>query len=142
MTVLVVDGQGGGIGKSLIEAMLAAGISAEIIAAGTNSAATSAMRKAGASAAATGENAVVYNAARADIIMGGLGIIAANAMLGEISPAMAAAISGSNAVKVLLPLNRCNLRVCGASKEPLPVQIELAVAELRDAIERLQAPDA
>ena len=128
--ILVVDGQGGGIGKALIEKLKAAGLSAEIVGVGTNVAATNALIKAGADAGATGENAVVYNAARADIITGGSGILCANAMMGEISPGMAAAISQSNAVKMIVPLNRCRLRVCGLPDQPLPMRIDMAAAEI------------
>lgn len=128
MILMVVDGQGGGIGRALIE-----GLSGklpptwEIIAVGTNSAATAAMKKAGAANAATGENAVVYNAARADLIAGSIGIIAANSILGELSPAMANAISSSGAVKVLIPMNKCHLQLAGVEDAPLPQRIAQAV---------------
>ena len=97
MKILVVDGQGGRIGAALIEGLLAAQPDASLIAVGTNVAATQAMRKAGAAAGATGENAVCVNAARADVIAGPIGIIAADALLGEITPRMAEAISPSGA---------------------------------------------
>ena len=93
MKILVIDGQGGGIGKNIIEQLLKSEINAEIIAVGTNSIASSSMLKAGAKAVATGENAVIYNAEDADYIVGPIGIISANAMYGEISPNMSAAIS-------------------------------------------------
>lgn len=132
MTILVVDAQGGGLGRALIEKLVAAGIGerAEILAAGTNSHATASMRKAGAHACATGENAVIFNAGRADIIAGGVGIIAANAMMGEITPAMASAISASGAVKLLIPYGRCNIKVAGVADEPLAARLDDAAAQI------------
>jgi D-arabinose 1-dehydrogenase-like Zn-dependent alcohol dehydrogenase len=128
--ILVVDGQGGGLGRALVEKLKSAGL--EVTAAGTNAAATDAMRKAGADAVATGESAIVYNAARADIIAGGVGIIAANSMLGEISPAIAAAISGSDAMKVLIPIHRCRVRIAGVSDLSLTVNLESALNEIKN----------
>jgi len=99
MKVLVIDGMGGGIGRAIVEGLC--GISGiDVIAVGTNSIATSAMIKAGAKAAATGENAVIYNAQKADYIVGVIGIIAANSMYGEISPKMAEAVSMSSPHKI------------------------------------------
>ena len=112
--VLVLDGQGGGIGAQLVRLLrprLPEG--SELLCVGTNVLATSAMLKAGASQGATGENAVIYNAARADLILGPIGIILANGIMGEVSPAMAAAVSGSEAVKVLIPSSTCGIYVAG-----------------------------
>lgn len=134
MTILIVDAQGGGMGKALAEKLVQARLDAEIIGVGTNSMASAALRKAGLTATATGENAVIYNAAHADIIAGGIGILCANAMMGEISPKIAAAISQSPAVKVLIPLNRCNLQVCGLSDKPLSAMLDDAVADIRRLI--------
>ena len=125
MMIMVVDGQGGGIGKALIEKLLP--ILTEditLIAVGTNSQATANMLKAGHLSGATGENAIVYNAKQADLIVGSIGIIAANSMLGELSPKMAQAISQSNAIKILIPLNMCNLRIVGGNCTSLPQKIE------------------
>ncbi len=113
MKILVIDGQGGGMGRSLIEKLRIRLPEAEIIAVGSNALATSAMLRAGATAGATGENAVIYNAPRCDIITGPIGIILANSMYGEISPAMAAAVSASPAQKILIPVNKSGLRVVG-----------------------------
>ena len=86
---------------------------------GTNAAATAAMLKAGASAGATGENAVVWNAGRAQVIAGPIGLVMANSMLGECSPAMAAAVAESPAHKVLIPTSRCGASVAGLPELPL-----------------------
>lgn len=132
MRVAVVDGQGGGIGRTVVEKLRETlGESVEIIALGTNALATSLMLRAGADEGASGENAVVFNAPQVDIIVGSIGILAANSMLGELSPAMAAAIGQSPAKKVLIPLNRCSLYVAGAEDEPLPRRVDKAVETVR-----------
>ncbi len=128
MRIAVVDGQGGGIGKALVEKLrqiLPDGT--RIIALGTNALATSLMIKAGADEGASGENAVVFNASKVDVIVGTIGIIAANSIMGELTPNMAKAIAESPARKVLIPLNRCNIEVVGVKNEPLPIHIENAV---------------
>ncbi len=132
-TVLVIDGQGGRIGKLLIEGIRAQALGAELLAVGTNSIATSAMLKAGADRGATGENAVLVNCRCADIIAGPLGIVVADALMGEISPAMAAAVGQSPAVKLLIPINLCNNVVIGASEKSIRELVALAVAEIAKA---------
>ena len=113
--VLVIDGQGGGIGSQLVK-LLRPRLPAdcELCCVGTNSLATSAMLKAGAARGATGENAVCYNAAQADLIAGPVGIIMANGIMGEVSPAMSASISGARAHKVLIPSSTCGIHVAGS----------------------------
>ena len=107
MRILVIDGQGGGIGRSLVELLVKNFPDAEVGATGTNSIATETMLKGGPSFAATGENAILFNAAEADVIIGPAGIIMANALHGEISPAIAMAVSSSKAKVVLIPMNHC-----------------------------------
>ncbi|MCL2592615.1 MAG: DUF3842 family protein [Defluviitaleaceae bacterium] len=131
MDVLVIDGMGGGIGKAIIEQIRNSIEDAIITAVGTNSIATSAMLKAGAQMAATGENAVVYNAAKADYIIGVMGIISANAMHGEISLQMAQAVSSSKALKILIPMEKCNIMVVG-------VQAATIQSYINEIIERLK----
>ena len=103
MEILVIDGQGGGLGRQLVAAVKKAVPQAVVTAIGTNSAATSAMLKAGADRAATGENAVVVGCRRADVILGPIGIVMADALLGEITPAMAQAVAQSDARRILIP---------------------------------------
>lgn len=133
MRIAVVDGQGGGIGRLLVETLRKTlDEDAEIIALGTNAAATAAMLKAGANEGATGENAIVYTSSKVECILGPLGIIGANSMLGEVTPAMARAIAESPARKVLIPLGRCNIEVVGLDKGlSLPEVIEHAVCLIK-----------
>jgi hypothetical protein len=132
MRIAIVDGQGGGVGRALTAALSERiADSDEIIALGTNSLATGAMLKAGAKLGATGENAIVVNVERADVIAGPIGIIAANAMLGELTPAMARAIGASTAVKVLIPQERCGIIVAGvAMDQGLQSRIDEAVERI------------
>ena len=142
MRIAVIDGQGGGIGKAIIEKLKAAGLQdATILALGTNSAATLQMKKAGADEGATGENAIVCNADKVDIIMGVIAILNANAMLGELSPAMTAAIGASRAIKVLLPVNRCGIKVVGLKELSLTAYIDEAVESVKSVIEAKQLQD-
>ncbi len=119
MRIMVMDGQGGGVGKLLVEAITAAMPEAEVIAVGTNATATANMMKGGTSLGATGENPVIYNAGRVDAICGPMGILMANAMLGEISPAMATAVSGADVPVFLIPMGKCNAKVAGAVEKKL-----------------------
>ena len=132
MKILVIDGQGGGLGKQLVAALSARCPQAQLTAVGTNSLATSAMRKAGAVRTATGENAVVVNCRHADIIVGPIGIILANALWGEITPKMAAAVSECVAKKILIPVNRCSVSVVGVQDKTLSEYVRDAVAMLKN----------
>lgn len=138
MRIAVIDGQGGGIGKAIVEKLRKElNENTDIIALGTNSLATSFMLKAGANEGSTGENAIVFNASRVEIITGTVGIISANSMLGELTPRMARAIAESPAKKLLLPLNRCNIEVIGVDKnELLPHLIDKLVQSVKDHIGR------
>lgn len=128
MRIAVIDGQGGGIGKLIVEKLrYTLGNEIEILALGTNALATSLMLKAGANEGASGENAILFNTSKVNIIMGTVGIVCANSMLGELTPVMAKAISESPAIKVLIPLNRCNIQIAGIKDEPLPHYIDDAI---------------
>ena len=133
MHILVIDGQGGGIGKQLVEEIRKALPEAFITAAGTNSIATSAMIKAGADNGATGENAVIVGCRNADIIAGPMGIVIADSLLGEITPSMAAAVGQSPALRILLPVNRCKNLIIGIADMDIATMIKKAVEEIRKA---------
>ena len=128
--ILVIDGQGGGVGRRLIEGIAAALPGATLVAVGTNSAATANMLKGGASMGATGENPVVVGCRQADLIAGPTGILMADAMYGEITPAMALAVGASAAQKVLVPVERCSLQVAGVAEMPMAKYIEDAVRRI------------
>ena len=128
MEILVIDGQGGRIGQQLIKAILARYPQVEVTAIGTNSLATSAMLKGGASQGATGENALLVACRRADVILGPLGIV--DALMGEISPAMAVAVGQARARRILIPLNQCDNLVAGVAELPVARLLESAVGEL------------
>lgn len=129
MRIVVIDGQGGGLGADLVARLKARlGKKAQIWAVGANALATSAMLRAGADKAATGENAVCYNAAHADLIMGPIGLLSANALMGEVSPAMAAAISAADARRILIPMSSCGVLVAGSTGRKLEELLEDAVS--------------
>lgn len=128
--IVVIDGQGGRMGAALVAQLKAAGLPAKVIAVGANSAATAAMLKAGADAGATGENPVAVCCADADLILGPMGIITANALLGEITPKMAAAVSESPAQKLLIPVNRCAVTVVGVQELALGDYVKLAAEKV------------
>ncbi len=132
MRIAVIDGQGGGIGKHITEQIRRGfGPDVEIIALGTNSVATSLMVRAGANEGATGENAVIQTVAGVDVIAGPVSILAANSMLGEVTPKMAAAIGSSKALKLLLPIGRSRIEIVGVHPEPLPHLVEKLVLRLK-----------
>lgn len=131
MKILIVDGQGGGIGKLLIQAIRDALPEAEITAVGTNALATGAMLRAGAARGATGENAVRVQSRRVDAIVGPVGIVVADALLGEVTPAMALAIGQSPAMKILIPVNQCENYIVGVPDLQLPALVSQAVERLQ-----------
>ncbi len=125
--ILVIDGQGGGIGRSLVELLKANYPQEEIGAVGANAIATANMVKAGPTFAVTGENGVIYNSSLADVIVGPIGIALANAMHGEITPAMAMAVSSSRAKLVLVPMNHCHAHICGIEEKRITDYLAEAV---------------
>lgn len=137
MKIAIIDGQGGGIGKHITEKIRKAlGDKVEIYALGTNSVATAQMLKAGANEGATGENAIVFTVPRVKLILGSIGIVYPNAMLGELTPKMAEAIANSPAKKILLPIHRLNMELVGISSEPLPHYIEQLIKKVTDYVQR------
>ncbi len=131
MRILIIDGQGGRIGRALIEGIKKElGDTAEITAVGTNSIATQGMIRAGADFAATGENAVVVACRKADVIAGPIGIVLADALLGEVTEKMAAAVAKSDARRILIPFQGCNTTVVGSSSLPLSELIQKAILEI------------
>ena len=130
MRILVIDAQGGGLGKQIITLLKKELAESRIIAVGTNSTATSAMLKAGADQGATGENSVVVASKSADIIVGPIGIVIADSMLGEITPKMAVAIGQSNARKVLIPFTNCDSYVVGVEGIPVSQLVRKAVEQI------------
>lgn len=130
MRVAVIDGQGGGIGKHIVEQLRKRIPELDILALGTNALATGAMLRAGATEGASGESAICFNADRVDIIVGSIAVMIVYGLLGEITPAMATAISASKAAKLLLPIQRGNILLVGVVRIPLPHQIEALVTEV------------
>ena len=134
-TIAVVDGQGGGIGSVIIKRLREAfAEQVEVIALGTNAMATGAMLKAGANRGASGENAIVQTVKTSDFLVGSLAIVLANAMMGELTPRMAEAISSSPAMKYLLPLRTADLEIVGIPKEPFPHLVDHLIKKLQDAV--------
>ena len=133
MIVMVMDGQGGGIGATIIKGLRnAISREMEILALGTNSIATSRMMKAGANKGATGERAIVLTSAKADVIVGPLAIVVPDAMMGELTPSMASAVSASEAKKILIPLTQENIKLVGVSGEPLPHLVDQVVEIIKE----------
>ncbi|MBR4870340.1 MAG: DUF3842 family protein [Oscillospiraceae bacterium] len=130
MNILVMDGQGGRLGAQLIKEIRARLPQSRIMAVGTNSAATAAMLKAGADESATGENPVVVACRKADVIVGPVGIVIADAMLGEITEKMACAVARADAKRILIPMNRCDNLIAGVQDLSLSTLIADAVEKL------------
>ena len=132
MTVLVVDGQGGRLGRQLVKEILTRFPGCDLLAVGTNSMATESMLKAGAPRAATGENAVVVACRRADVIVGPVGMVIADALLGEVTPEMAKAVGQSRAVRILLPSDKCETLIAGTGGQSMSALIEDAMDKLAE----------
>ncbi len=136
MKIVVMDAQGGGLGRMLVEGLKRAMPDQPVLAVGTNAAATANMLKGGAAQGATGENAVRFNAMRADLILAPIGMLLCDGMLGEVTAEMALALGRSPAEKILIPAVRCGVSVAGAEPRPMSELVALAVAE---AVRRAQA---
>jgi hypothetical protein len=131
--IAVIDGQGGGIGRLVVKRLREEfGESIDITALGTNAVATTVMMTSGADKGASGENAIVWNASRVNIITGPVSIMFPNAMLGEVTPSIAEALSSSRAKKILLPLNQEQVEIVGTSKEPLPHLVEELIKKVKE----------
>lgn len=135
MNILIIDGQGGQLGSQLIKSIKTNFNNINITAVGTNSTATTSMLKAGASQGATGENAVIVNCRKVDLIIGPIGIVIADSLLGEITPAMAIAIGQSNAKRILLPVNKCDNIIAGINNISTSQIIEDVLLKLKTMIE-------
>ena len=131
MNIVVIDGQSGRMGQLFIERVKNAGLTCPLLAVGTNSLATAAMLKAGADQGATGENAILVACRRADVIVGPIGILSADSLLGEVTPAIAVAVGQSEAKKLLLPVNQCSNIVVGVRDMTLSQLMDEAVSLLR-----------
>lgn len=134
INVLVIDGQGGQLGAQIIKELGKFGESIDIAAVGTNAIAASAMIKAGAKQAATGENPVIVACRKADVVIGPIGIVIADAMQGEVTPAMAVAVAQADAVRIMIPVNKCENIVAGISNLSMSVLIQDAVSKLEKVL--------
>lgn len=132
MKIVVIDGQGGRLGQLIVEGIKKEAMKADIYAIGTNSIATSAMLKAGADFGATGENPVIVACRDADVITGPIGILSADSLLGEITPAMATAVGQSRAIKLLLPVSQCNNRVVGVKPLTMGEMVGETIEKLKE----------
>lgn len=137
INIVVVDGQGGGIGSIIIERLKSQIPNIKVKALGTNSSATKNMLRAGADKAATGENAIIYNVRDADIIMGVVAILMPNSMMGELSPKMSEAIGSSHAMKILIPLEKCNIKVAMPGDYNLQQCVNYSVELVKDYLSNL-----
>ncbi|MBQ7005051.1 MAG: DUF3842 family protein [Clostridia bacterium] len=136
MNILIIDGQGGQLGSQIIKAVTNSCPDVELTAIGTNATATTAMVKAGAKKAATGENPVVVACRKADVIIGPIGIVIADSLYGEITPAMSVAIGQSDASKILIPVNKCENLVAGVPNLTVSALIEDALSKLQTIIDK------
>lgn len=134
MNILVIDGQGGQLGGQLIKSLKLNFKEINITAVGTNATATAAMLKAGANQAATGENPVVVACRKADVIIGPIGIVIADALFGEITPKMAVTVAQSDAVRILLPVNKCTNLVAGVSDFNMTTIVDDVISKVKDLV--------
>lgn len=139
MKIVIIDGQGGRLGRLFVDAVKARLPRAEIWALGTNSIATSTMLRAGADCGATGENPVIRGVEDADAVLGPVGIVVAHAILGEVTPAMAAAVGGCRARKYLVPMNSCGVVVAGVREMSLGAYVDAAVEQMAADLEAKRA---
>lgn len=135
MNILVIDGQGGQLGGQLIKSLKANFQNIKIMAVGTNATATAAMLKAGADQAATGENPVMVACRKTDVIIGPIGIVIADSLFGEITPKMAVAVGQADAVRILLPVNKCDNLVAGIPNVSTAAILEDVIVKVRNIIE-------
>lgn len=135
--VAVVDGQGGGVGRALVERFKQTHPEISVCALGTNAAATTAMVKGGADYGATGENAIVLNVVKMDILAGPIGILMANGLMGELTPAMADAVGRSGAAKILIPSQQCNIRLAIGKYQPMKYYLDEAARLFEEEIGNL-----
>ena len=133
--VLVIDGQGGGLGRQVVQALKKNFPELPVYAAGTNGTAAESMRKAGADRAASGENAVLVACRKADVIIGPIGIVIADSMFGEITPAMALAAAQADAKRILIPMNHCDNIVAGVQNSSAGALIASVTEKLRDILQ-------
>ena len=132
MKVVVIDGQGGRLGQLLVEGIIKENLACDLCAIGTNSIATAAMLKGGATKGATGENPVLVACRDADVIIGPIGIVSADSLLGEITPKMAVAIGQSDAVKLLLPVSHCDNQIIGVQALSMSEMVKLTIDKLKE----------
>ena len=137
MNILVIDGQGGQLGCQIIKAIVAKHPEADVMAVGTNAVATAAMIKGGAKKAATGENPVIDACRRADVIIGPIGIVIADSLFGEITPAMAVAVGQSNASRIFIPVNKCENLVAGVTNLTVSALIEDTLTKLQKVFDKM-----
>lgn len=134
MNILVIDGQGGQLGGQIIKSLKGNFTEIQITAVGTNATATSAMLKAGADQAATGENPVIVACRKADVIIGPIGIVIADALFGEITPKMAVAVGQADAVRILLPINKCDNLLAGIADVSTATILEDVILKVKEIL--------
>ena len=130
MKIVIIDGQGGKLGKLLVEQLKQRCPQVQLYAIGTNSIATATMLRAGADFGATGENPVIRGVMDADVVLGPMGIVVAHAILGEVTPTMAEAVGGCQARKLLIPMNSCGVQVAGVQEQPLTAYVNQLVDQV------------